>query len=62
MMQQIVFVVIAVGVVLGALFAFIDCLVHCPDCPHENKNTYERYHKQDCIDSEAEISTKEIKK
>lgn len=62
MMQQIVFVVIAVGVVLGALFAFIDCLVHCQDCPHENKTTYDSYHKQVCIDCGAEFSTNEIKK
>jgi hypothetical protein len=47
MMQQIVFVVIAVGVVLGALFVFIDCLVSCQDdCPHSNKTTYDSYHKQ----------------
>lgn len=38
MMQQIVFVVIAVGVVLGALFAFIDCLVALPRLSARKQN------------------------
>lgn len=47
MILQLTFAVIASCVVLGALFAFIDCLVHDDTgCKHENKTTYDSYHKQ----------------
>lgn len=54
---------LASGLIFG-IFAFVEYLVHSEnqECEHENKTTYDSYHKQVCIDCGAEFSTTEIKK
>jgi hypothetical protein len=62
MIHQLTFALIASGVVLFALFAFIDCIIDYPDCKHETCATFDSCHKKMCIDCGKEFSTREIKK